>query len=120
MATTSSASAPCKTPKVTHTPANDMGRSHTAKLKCGGLHRGDIVYAHNGVAGCIVAFWQKGTAAQIVLELDAYSCVGGETQLRDERQSTRTFDEDDIVDVCVWVHSSAHIIRLCVPPVTLF
>ena len=108
-------------PKMIHTPAGDMGTSHIAMLKFGDLHRGDIVYTYNGVAGRIVAFWQKDTDAQIVLELDAYSCVGGETQLRDERRSTRTFfDEDDIVDACLWVYSSAHIIRLCVPPVTLF
>jgi hypothetical protein len=107
-------------PTMIHTPTGRMRTSHTAMLKFGDLHRGDIVYTDNGVAGRIVAFWQKDTDA-IVLELDAYSCVGGETQLRDERQSTRTFfDEDDIVDVCVWVYSSAHIIRLCVPPVTLF
>ena len=108
-------------PKMIHTPAGGMGTSHIAMLKFGDLHRGDIVYTYNGVAGRIVAFWQKDTDAQIVLELDAYSCVGGETQLRDERRSTRTFfDEDDIVDACLWVYSSAHIIRLCVPPVTLF
>ena len=108
-------------PKVIHTPASDMRTSHTAKVKFGDLRRGDIVYTHNGVAGRIVSFWQKDTDAQIVLKLDAYSCVGGETQIRDERQSTRTFfDEDDIVGVCVWVYSPAHIIRLCVPLVALF
>ena len=28
--------------------------------------------------------------------------------------------EDDIVDACVWVYPTAHIIKLCVPPATLF
>ena len=106
-------------PKVVRTPGGIMRTSHTAVLKQGDLHRGDIVYTHSGVAGRIVAFWESDD--QIVLEMDAYNCVGGETQVRDERQAIRTFvEENDIVDACVWFYPSAHIIRLCVPPAAFF
>ena len=83
------------------------------------LHRGVIVYTEDGIAGRIVAFWESD--GQIVIEMDAYHRVEGHTQLRDERQVSKVFvDEECVVDACVRMYADGpRVIRLCVPPVAI-
>ena len=96
----------------------DISTSAVAVTRHGELHNDDIVYLTSGKAGRIQAFWQRNQ--EIIVELLAFGCIGGDTELRDERITERVFvDVRDIVSTCIWYQVAPSILRICLPPASL-
>ena len=90
-------------------------------LKCGVVHKGDIVFFGSGVCALVKRFWAISEAQFVeVVELPM---VKGDISLRyfsasAENQHTLSMFEESrfVIDSCIW-HSTAieGIIRVCVP-----
>jgi hypothetical protein len=99
--------------------AEQICTSNRAVTPVGELYKGDLVYTFSGIAGRIVSF--LSTPSDLVIEIDAYDTIGGDTTLRSELACTRMFiDIAEIVSACVWYQPRSSVIRLHLPPIALF
>jgi hypothetical protein len=99
--------------------AEQICTSNRAVTPVGELYKGDLVYTFSGIAGRIVSF--LSTPSELVIEIDAYDTIGGDTTLRSELACTRMFiDIAEIVSACVWYQPRSSVIRLHLPPIALF
>ena len=102
---------------------NSVLVSNKAVLKCGVVHKGDIVFFGSGVCALVKRFWAISEAQFVeVVELPM---VKGDISLRyfsasAENQHTLSMFEESrfVIDSCIW-HSTdiEGIIRVCVPVV---
>ena len=95
--------------------------STAAACHFGEAHAGDIIYMRSGHAGRVVAFWMM-EGSEVVIEVDLFDCVGGDTTLRDSRTAQRAFvDHEAVADTVLhFQEDPAHYFRLLVPPCVLF
>ena len=106
-------------PKVAHVPGHVLQCAKHALCTIGPLFARDIVYTRDGAVGRIENFW-KTDSEGLMVQLDVFQCVHGDTTIRHESHPvTRFVPIDDIVEACIWFYARPSVIKIALPPIVL-
>ena len=106
-------------PKVAHVPGHVLQCAKHALCTIGSLFARDIVYIRDGAVGRIENFWKMDSEG-LMVQLDVFPCVHGDTTIRDESHPVARFVPiDDIVEACIWFYARPSVIKIALPPIVL-
>ena len=90
-------------------------------IRVGMVAAGDLVITNTGDVGKIVKVFQRVSDDLVLLEVDAYPSINGDTACRStSRQYHDFFESKSIVDTLIWYFDSPGIIRFSIPAALLY
>ena len=94
-----------------------LSHSDDAVLKCGPVHRGDIIWLRIGIVGRVVRFWRSKGSPCINVQLDELTrCNANDPEEFSDRTGPPKFvDAESIVDACMWIDKRSGVIKVIAP-----
>ena len=96
-------------------------RSRKCVLRIGEVNAGDLIINDSGDVAKVLSVFQQSLDDELVLEVDVYPAINGDTRCRaTDRSHRRFFKASSIIDVLIWYEDKPNIIRCAIPPALLY
>ena len=96
-------------------------RSRKCVLRIGLVSAGDLIINDEGDVAKVLSVFQQSIEDELLLEVDVYPSINGDTRCRArDRSHRRFFKASSIIDVLIWYEDSPNIIRCAIPPALLY